>query len=766
MNPSELERRLLEAFSEEAEERLESLFSRLNDLENIDNEEKRPEILEIVFREAHSLKGAARSVNLSPIEGLCQQMETVFGRIKAGELSFSPMMFDALHDSAKAVERYVGADEAGRPTIEAEMGELGKLLNSLITDAPVETECPVPEPPPQAAEPIPAPVHDETESTPEPAGQDPDSHRRPLFSDTVRISSTKLDSLLLKAEEMISVKQISGRFLFRVKEIRDLLEMQNKDNEWIRSKLAGLAQTGNAEAGSILESVMRNLEKQRLASDSIKKLIKMADQGHRTVTSMVDDLLSDMKKTTLQPFSTLFAILPRMVRELSKDRGKFIVLQLSGGEIEVDKRILERMKDPVIHLVRNAVDHGIESPGIRVSKGKPERGTITISASTLESNRVELTIQDDGGGFDISTLKAKALKFGIFEEKKLQAMTDEEAISLIFHSGLSTSPMITEISGRGLGMAIVKDTIESLGGQLKAEHLPRRQTTFRALLPITQATFRGILVLAGGHPFIIPDSQIKHVIRIRQENIHRVENKPIIDVGGEAVGLIHLHALLNLPPAEENTRNVRKHDLTAVILGSDHKRTAFVVDEVINEQEVLVKNLGKQLGRVRQVAGATVLGSGQVVPVLNVRELIASTAGNDYSLDAAEVLSSDPAAQRKRTVLVVEDSFTSRTLLKNILEASGYTVKTAINGEEGFTMLKSEPFDAVVSDVEMPRMNGFELTEKIRGDEVLSETPVILVTSLDSRRDRERGIDVGANAYIVKGSFDQSNLLEVLEQLI
>ena len=767
MNPSELEKRLLEAFSEEAEERLESLFSRLNDLENIEGEDNRRDILEIVFREAHSLKGAARSVNLMPIEGLCQSMENVFGRVKAGELSFTPRMFDALHGAAEAVERYIAADITVRPAVAEEMAVLGKKIESLAvagipaagTDFADDEAAPFL----TADPPSPLPEEDLFPGVVEPAGCDSDLQRRPLFSDTIRISAKKLDSLLLKAEEMIVVKQISLQFLNRLKGIRDSLESPQKDYERLKEQLSAFPHgAGEFENGGLIESMRRLMENQQRTAHSMKDLIKTAEQGNRTVINMVDDLLNDMKKTTLQPFSTLFAGLPRMIREISKDCGKFIVLHLTGGEIEVDKRILERIKDPVLHLVRNAIDHGIESPEIRKSRRKPEKGNLRIDVSPLEGNRVELTIEDDGSGFDLAAIQSKALKHGIITEKQLESMTEAETISLIFQSGLSTSPLITEISGRGLGMAIVKDTVESLGGKLGVDHRPGHGSTFRLRLPITQATFRGILVSAGGHPFIIPDSQVQHVIRIRPEDVRRLENKPVIELDGCAIGLVHLHSVLGLTRPESSAR---KSEITAVIIGTDLKKTAFIVDEIINEQEVLVKNLGKQIGRIHLVAGATVLGSGQVVPVLNVVELNAATAGTDYSPAALETISVTSPPE-KRPILVVEDSFTSRTLLKNILEASGYAVKTAINGEEGFALLQSETFHAVVSDVEMPRLNGFELTEKIRADQTLAEIPVILVTSLDSRRDRERGIDAGADAYIVKSSFDQSNLLEVLEQLI
>ena len=334
-------------------------------------------------------------------------------------------------------------------------------------------------------------------------------------------------------------------------------------------------------------------------------------------------------------------------------------------------------------------------------------------------------------------------------------------MSLIFQSDVSTSPIITEISGRGLGLAIVREKVEKLGGKISIHTELGVGTTFKIILPITLATFRGILIKVSGQNFVVPTINVERVIRIKPETIKTVENKETITIENQAVSFVELSDVLELPRKERNNEN--SSFIQTLVLNATEKRIAFGIDEVLSEQEVLVKPLGKQLSRVRNITGATVLGTGEIVPILNVPDLMKSAVKVVVS-HVQEV--KKEVKDVKKSILVAEDSITSRTLLKNILESAGYYVKTSVDGVDAFTTLKTENFDLVVSDIEMPRMNGFELVSKIRNDEKTSDIPVVLVTGLESREDRERGIEVGANAYIVKRSFDQSNLLEVIKKLI
>jgi two-component system chemotaxis sensor kinase CheA len=340
---------------------------------------------------------------------------------------------------------------------------------------------------------------------------------------------------------------------------------------------------------------------------------------------------------------------------------------------------------------------------------------------------------------------------------------EQDAIALTFRSGVSTSPIITEVSGRGLGLAIVREKVERLGGTITLKSRHDGGTSLRILLPLTLATYRGILVRAGDHVLVIPAIAVERVTRVAGENIRTVANRETIPLDGQTVSLVWLSDILDMP--RKNAAGGLGDSAQAVVLSLGSVRVAFRVEEILGEQEVLVKALGPKLVRVRNVAGASVLGTGQVVPVLNVPDLMKSAVkpmAPPLTLNAA----GKSAATKKQSILVVEDSITSRALLKNILESAGYNITTAVDGIDAYTALKTGTFDLVVSDVEMPRMDGFDLTAKVRSDKQLAELPVVLVTALESREHRERGIDVGANAYIVKSSFDQSNLLEVIRRLL
>jgi len=723
----------MDAFQIEAKERIESMFLNLDALEKSTGVENKQKLLEVIFREAHSLKGAARSVNIGPVEGLCQIMESLFSTVKDGNTDFSPQLFDMLHQAVAAIDQYLAGDHSGSSDLIAITQKLGQAVGvSGAADVSLDAGA-------TEQKQIKAAAKETVAATADPKAQTPppQSPPRPPLSDTVRIKTAKLDRLLLKTEELIPVKQILTQHQEQLKQVRDTLK------SWAKKT----GQTPPVMAG-------------------IVEMTAALEQNSRLFGAMIDDLLEEVKQTALLPFESLFAVLPRMVRDISRAQGKIVDIEFFGQNIEIDKRILEILKDPFIHLIRNAVDHGIETPETRTRIEKPEQAVIRIHVAQSQGNTVEISVADDGRGLDISRIKETAVKKGIASTEQIQTIDDAEAAMLIFHSGVSTSPMITELSGRGLGMAIVKEKIEGIGGRISIENLPERGTIFRILLPITLSTFRGTLICASGHYFIIPTAHVIHILMIAPEDIKSTENRPIIIFKGTPVSLVDLAVILNLPRTNGETvkSTHRKTAHPALMVSSGAETIAVMADAVISEQEVLVKNLGKQIRRVPNISGATILGTGRVVPVIHVADLIRTAAGSAPSPRLTGVMSQEAAPAK--TLLIVEDSFTSRTLLKNILEATGYDVYTAIDGQDGFDQLKSKTFDAVISDIQMPRMDGITLTRRIRSDKELMAIPVILVTSLDARQDRELGMEAGANAYIVKSSFDQSNLLEVLERLL
>lgn len=738
------------AFATEATEHLEAMTAGLLDLEKAAAPARRAGLVEATFREAHSLKGAARAVNRTDIESVCQALESIFAQWKRKETKVTPATFDVLNRALDLVARLLGLPEVA--TSAGERTEIVNIVRDLggVAQAPAPSSPEAPPPPPAAPE-------------AKPSAQTAAADDAPQIAETVRIPMAKMDALLRRAEEMIAVKLTVSRNAAELRGLGSVLEAWRK--EWAkvrgltRSGLAGQSPSSLAKVGDFLEwnqSYLRSVEK-RLAA-----LASAAAHDERGIGTLIDDLLDEAKRLVMLPFGTLLDVFPKLVRDLSRAQSKEIALSIRGREVEIDKRILQEMKDPLIHLVRNSIDHGLEKPAERLAAHKPAVGTLTLAVSQLDGSKVEIVVADDGAGIDVEKVKAAAIAAGVLTAEGARALSEQAALALIFGSGVSTSPMITEISGRGLGMAIVREKVEKLGGQISIETAPGAGTTFRIVLPVTLATFKGILVSAGGQSLVIPTARIDRIARVRREDIRTVENRETVALDGHVVALARLDEVLALP-----TRSEAGAFVEVVVLGPAEKRIGFAVDAVLSELEVLVKSIGKPLHRVRNVAGATILASGAPAVILNTDDLLRSAvrlagAGGRRSANAGET----GEEKRARQILVTDDSITSRMLLKNILESAGYAVTTAIDGVEALTVLKSRDFDLLVSDVEMPRMDGFDLTAKVRADQKLAELPVVLVTALGTREHQERGIDVGASAYIVKSNFDQSNLLEVIRKLL
>ena len=741
-------KKLRATFVAEADEHLKAISAGLLELEKTPELSRQKEIIETIFREAHSLKGAARAVNHTAIETLCQPLESVFAALKRGDLPASLLLFDLFHRTVNGLEKLLaitdaepGADQQSIVTL------LKEQLEQALTGAR-ELESGVRE------EPV-SPVN-EPKST---------------AIGTVRIPTSKLDTLFRQVEEMIAIKQSAEQHSSDLNEIGVALEarkkvsdrihscMQDIQSVYMKEKFAGKETLSITKWQDILDE---DNKATRIVADKLDALITSVATDRRMLVKMIDNLLDDAKQLLMQPLSLTFDILPKIVRDLARDQDKEAEISIQGGDIELDRRIQEEIKDPLIHLIRNCIDHGIETPAVRARLHKPAHGMITINVAQKDAGKVEITIADDGSGIDHAKVLAAAQKSGAITPDDAAQFSEQETASLIFRSGVSTSPIVTDISGRGLGLAIVREKIGRLGGSIALESQAGAGTTFRIALPVTLAAFRGVAVRAADQFFVLPTMNVERVTRAKKEDIRTVENREVLQINGHSLSLVYLADVLGLQRKRATDKS--SDFIQVVVLTSGGERIAFAVDEIFNEQEVLLKGLGKQLARVRNFAGSTVLGSGKLAPFLNVPDLMKSGIEVAASIIKEEV--SPVADTHRKSILVVEDSITARSLLKNILEASGYQVKTAVDGIDAITALKTETFDLVVSDIEMPRMDGFDLTAKIRADKKLAELPVILVTALASREHRERGIDAGANAYIVKSDFDQTGLLEIINRFI
>ena len=754
-------KRLRETFRLEAQEHLKQMTAALLELEQMPSAQKQQPIVEHVFREAHSLKGAARAVNMTGIEEVCEDLENVFASWNHRELTSSPELFDVLHRVLQSLDLSVAAsDSEFGPGSQLQLGELRKRMERIL-DAPRES------------------VEQKSFSEEDRGQRETVSPETIVWStgekqataETVRIATAKLDAVFLKTEELLSLKAAAGQHAAELREIG--AGLPEWKTQWtrilpavaaVRGGLAknpqeSLGQDGNLD--KICEFLARSHEFVTELSYKLALLEKTAQQDRRMLAGMVDNLLADVKKLLMLPFSSVLEAFPGLVRDVSRQQGKEIDFKIEGGETEIDRRILEEIKDPLTHLIRNCIDHGIEKPAERTEKMKSPRGLIKISVRPSDSGKAEVLVSDDGKGIDPAVVRASAVKGGLITQEQAESLSDREAFGLIFRSGVSTSPAITDISGRGLGLAIVREKAEKLGGTVSVESDPGARTAFRMLLPLSMATFRGIPVRVDEQFFVFPSTQMDRVTQVEKEQIHKRENQETIQLDGELVSLVHLGDVLELP--RQARMKKPRNKVQVVLITQSQRRMAFMIDEVLNEQEILVKSLGKQLSRVRNITGATMLATRKLATILNISDLMESAFRRTLT---PVITDGEDETERKRCVLVVEDSITARTLLKSILESAGYDVRSAVDGVDGLNQLLSDKFDLVISDVEMPRMNGFDLTAKIRNIERLSELPVILVTALESAADKERGLDVGADAYIVKSSFDQSNLLDAMRRLL
>ncbi|MDD5167534.1 MAG: response regulator [Syntrophales bacterium] len=758
-------KRLLTTFKVEADEHLKVISDGIIALEKTSSGDEQRVLFETIFRESHTLKGASRSVNMSAMEAVCRSLENVFAALQKNEIPLSGTLFPVLYqaiDGLTSLLSSAGVKTTGTGTlslIEPLIHQLDQAakgqLSPVQDDAGKESQKPDAVICPAATVAVltvpPSPVATALENC----------EKAPLSFDTVRVPTAKLDALLFQAEGLIAAKMASRQRAVDLRGVCSRMAVWKKEWDSVQQEMpkAASALPSHRIRGFLAwnEAFLKGLD------EELEKLRKALDGDSREIGGMVDNLLKDTKNVLMLPFSLILEGYPLLVRRLAAEQGKEIDLSIQGGEIEVDKRILQEMKDPLMHLVRNSIDHGIESPEERKYHGKTPCGKLTIAAAPRDSGKVEITITDDGKGIDAEEVKRSLLKLGIIPSAEMENMTDEEVLSYIFHSGLSTSPIVTNLSGRGLGLAIAGEKVEKLGGRIFFETRPGAGTTFRLLLPLSLATFRGCIINVCRRIFVIPTMNVERVLMAKKEELKTVENREAIRLDGRLVSVVRLADVLGLVQDKEPAEESRP--LFLLILEAAGERLAFSVDEIVDEQEVLIKGLGKQLRRVPNIAGACILGTGRVAPILNVQDLMKSAILGAAAGNVSAAMVTDSEA-RGRSILVVEDSITARTLLRNILETAGYEVKTAVDGVDAFTYLQVEMVDLIVSDVQMPRMDGFELTQKIRANKRLADLPVILVTSMESPEDRKRGIDAGADAYMVKSSFDQDNLLEMIRRLI
>ena len=790
------------AFIAKFQEEATDLLQRLNEgIITLEAEPGNRPLIDQWLRDAHTLKGSSRMVGLIEISDIAHRMEDIMVKVRDGEMPYTPDMTDSFFEALDAVVFL--AENAGKPAAsEFDIDDLTSRLAGLAATG-VPQAASVAEPPqeasassseasaPSAAEPATPAAAPQTSASSEAVQHDEATDEDDIHSDdddaasvgessssteaqparqgeksqtktqaTVRIKTSQVDRLLNLVSEVV-ISQIKDEQ--RVRDLRMAaglsVEMQQLWSR-IRSTMSMLP----IDEQNMLDADMRIFDdllgSQRRSLVSIAKAY--ADDTSRT-SAVVGDLQEQAMELRMLPVSTVFNSFPRAMRDLARQYKKDVELIIEGGDTELDKKVLEEINDPLVHIMRNAVDHGIEPAAERVAAGKPAAGTIKLSARQ-EGDHIVIEVSDDGAGIDPARVKAAAVRKGYLTESEAKSMSDREARYLIFEKGFSTAAIITEISGRGVGMDVVREfVVERLKGSLDVDSELGQGTRFRLTIPLTLAIIRALLLRVSGQTFALPTSSVEETARVEPSEIIKVEGHEVIRRQRRTIPLVPLRDILGLDAIEQDSEGGK---IPVATLAFSGHRLGLIVDAFVGEQQIVIKTLGTHLKRVDNVAGVTILGAGEVVPILSVPDLMA----NGRQLTGARMRRTGQVKEKQagpRKILICEDSFTTRELERSIFEAAGYDVETATDGAMGLARLREglNP-DAVVTDVQMPNMTGFELTKAIKSDETLVHIPVIIVTSLERDEEKAEGINAGADAYITKSVFNQDTLLETVERLI
>ncbi|MBF0494035.1 MAG: hybrid sensor histidine kinase/response regulator, partial [Candidatus Omnitrophica bacterium] len=510
----------------------------------------------------------------------------------------------------------------------------------------------------------------------------------------------------------------------------------------------------------VTKNLAHKVRAQKGLPESFNSMINDLEILNKNIDFLTSDMQVEMMKVRMLPVSYLFNSFPRAMRDLAGEKAKEIDFEIKGETTQLDKAILDQLKDPLMHLLRNAVDHGIEEAGARKALGKAAAGKITLAAYQ-EGSQVVISVSDDGKGVDVRRVKEEGVKKGIIDKRRADDLAEEQIFQLLFMSGFSTMKEVSETSGRGVGLDVVREAIVKLKGQVDVRSVPGKGTSFIMRLPLTLAITESLLVAAGNDIFAVPIDTVIETIRLNADDIKTVETKEAVTVRGVILPLVRLNDIFGLP----RKGIFEKRYVPVVVVQSVEKKVGLLVDELVGRQEIISKPIGAPLNNVKNISGATILGSGKVILILDIPAIIDSAEGVVIRRPVS-VPRIVQKTKKKRTILLAEDVLTTAMLEKNILESVGYSVVIARDGKEAFERSKQETFDLVITDVLMPRMDGFELVTALRKDNLYKDIPIVIVTTRENDADKHRGLEAGANAYILKSEFTSEGLLNTLDRLL
>jgi two-component system chemotaxis sensor kinase CheA len=753
-------------FKAECEERLQRLEQ---DLLQLEQQPDLKHCLEEVAREIHSVKGAARMLNVKDMEAFSHQFEAVFKTATKDNQLLTTEVIERLYAAVDVLRQLSEIAVNGSGAVIDLDQALAQLNKEPETPDPAQTENTTISPPPSVISAPPLSKEEDkakkgaeavalnqpTAVVTEPkiveAKVEKKSSLLPEIKssetlttisnasdeykiETIRVPTQKLDNLLTHSGELAVSK---NRLEQRLNDADTLLFL------WEQWK--------NQQDSTLKEKYFKEFE------SSLQVLRNNIYEDNTRFSYLSNEIETGIRSIRLLPLATVFNLFPRMVRDIAKQEQKQINFVISGEDTVADKRIIEEIKDPLNHLIRNAIHHAIEKPHKREKLNKPPQGRICLRAYQTLTNIV-IEVEDDGHGIDCERIKSFAVQNKLYRQEEVDAMSESQLHFLIFEHGFSTADTVTSISGRGVGMPIVRTNIAALKGRIEIGSTLHKGTLIRLRLPMTVTTTQVLVVRLQNRFYGLPLEAVESILRVNKQQIFNVDGHNTIVHQDKAVSIAHLADLLNMGKPNQ------QQEWMCVIVTLEHQqRLAILVDELISEQEVLLKPIGNFLDKTRNISGVTILGDGSVCIILNPDDLVQNTY-KDQAIAITDY--GEEESTSAGVILYAEDSITTRTQVKRILEKEGFEVVAAVDGFDAYQKSANRHFDGIVSDVNMPNMDGLELTEKIRADSRYQDVPIILISAQDKDDDRRKGLELGASAYLSKNAFDQTTLIETLKRLI
>ena len=761
---------LMELFRAEAESHAATLSSGLLALEDGSGDVS---AVEPLMRAAHSLKGAARIVGLDPAVRVAHVIEDCFVAVQKGKFQLGPRHVDLLLKGVDLLSRIGALPDGGvelwttehEAEVESLVAEIGAIeQGGHATPAPVAAPPPVAVPPPPAERPsAPSPA------SPAPARPiSPQASAEPAPPAAAGVESVER-VVRVTAESLTRLMSLAGESLVQSKQLRpfvDSLLILKSQLSTLQGSLQALQdrEVASAAAHGLSEAELITRAKAQAAhcSQAINDKMEEFEDFARRAEDLAGRLHHEVLSSRMRPLADGVRGFPRLIRDVSRKLGKNVRYELAGENTGVDRDILEKLEAPLNHLIRNALDHAIEMPADRLAAGKPEAGRIRLEGRH-RAGMLHITISDDGRGIDPERLRAKVLERKLATPAMAGQLSEAELLEFLFLPGFSTKDAVTEISGRGVGLDVVQNMVRAVGGVVRVSSVIGQGTRFTLQLPISMSVIRALLVRVSGEPYAFPLNRIDRILTVPTADLKMLEGRQHFLMDGQPVALVEACQVLEMPPGERET------GLLPVVVASDRShRFGVVVDAFLGERDLEVRPLDPRLGKVPNLNSASVLEDGWPVLIVDVEDLVRSVdnllSGRRIHKVTAEVVAHEVRGPRR--VLVVDDSLTVRELERQLLEGHGYAVEVAVDGVDGWNTVRSGEYDLVISDVDMPRMDGIGLVTRIKQDPRLGALPVVIVSYKDREEDRMRGLDAGANAYLTKSSFHDQTFLQTVVDLI